>query len=206
MLACKKKVIQATIIIFYPHYFVLFFCYFRRLIFTADPKWPSVTVSGDLPQLNLYFSEIKVCHPPLVEIRFLSKFQNFIMLVYCVYESANTRLVSLQVQTMWKCMANLWSKNATTTQPSDESIDSPSNLLLNQSKFFYAPFEPCKIFHHTYRPSIGISLVKLRYLASVGSGNRSNKQEKFNSLPKRYNKIRRLNQTLFVGGKRASLE
>ncbi|XP_028393538.1 vacuolar protein sorting-associated protein 13D-like [Dendronephthya gigantea] len=70
----------------------------RRLIFTADPKWPSVTVSGDLPKLNLYFSEIKV-------------------------------------QTMWKCMANLWGSNNSITQQqsSDESVESFPNLSLNET-------------------------------------------------------------------------
>ena len=49
--------------------------YFRRLIFTADPKWPSVTVSGDLPQLNLYFSEIKVSYLTPICANFLFQFE-----------------------------------------------------------------------------------------------------------------------------------
>ena len=40
---------------------------------------------------------------------------------------------------MWKCMANLWSTKATAAQSVDQPMEeSPSNLLLNQSKLFFS--------------------------------------------------------------------
>lgn len=33
---------------------------FRRLIYTADPQWPTVLVSGSLPSLTIHVNEQKV--------------------------------------------------------------------------------------------------------------------------------------------------
>ena len=41
--------------------FKVFLFFDRRLIYTTDPQWPSITVSGTLPQLTVHVNEHKVC-------------------------------------------------------------------------------------------------------------------------------------------------